>query len=164
MKSYKAYIMLLVAMLSLCVADMDAKSKRQNIFVFGVSTSFEDSTVYLTDIQEIPNVLMDSKTNFIYDIRNYSYQLNTYMEGIGEKDRVCVMEYALKRKDIEKKYLKLKKRYSNAKNGVYTIKYLTPSDFKYEVVEVAEEMVEPEVQQPQKPEKGKKKSKKPAKD
>ena len=53
--------------------------------MFGVATSFNDSTLYITEIQEISGAYIDSKTKFLVERDNYSYQLRDYLKGIGEQ-------------------------------------------------------------------------------
>lgn len=44
-------------------------------YICGFATSFNDSTVYFTDIQYMDSTYTDSKTGFLYSRDNYSYQL-----------------------------------------------------------------------------------------
>ena len=57
-----------------------AINRPTSIFMFGFCTSFNDSTVYLTDIQQVDSAWIDTKTDFLYSRDNYSFQLRDYMK------------------------------------------------------------------------------------
>lgn len=107
----------------------NAANKRTKLYMYGVVTSFNDSTIYFTDIMETDSAWVDGKTEFLYGRENYSYQLRDYMKKNGVAYPTCVTSYAKKRQDIEKKYAKIKKRY--LEKNVFNIKYITANEFKY---------------------------------
>lgn len=98
-------------------------------YICGFATSFNDSTVYFTDIQYMDSTYTDSKTGFLYSRDNYSYQLRGHMQKNGVANPTCITFFSKKRKDVEKKYATLKKRY--ATKGRYDVKYLLASDFAF---------------------------------
>ncbi|MBQ6651859.1 MAG: hypothetical protein IJM81_00475 [Prevotella sp.] len=100
------------------------------VYIFGFATVLSDSTVYLTDIQQLDSAVVYGKGNFLYSRNNYSYQLHGHMEKIGVADAMCVTSFATTQKKIEKKYLALRKKYT--KKGNYTIKYIERADFTYQ--------------------------------
>ena len=51
-------------------------------------------------------------------------------EGVATP--TCITCFALKRKDAEKKYARLKRKYSA--NGKFIVKDIKPSDFSYESI------------------------------
>lgn len=102
------------------------------LYAFGFSASFNDSIVYLTDIQEIDSAWINDKTDFLVSRDNYSYQLKNYFTNIGQEHRTCVISFALKRKDIEKKYKKMKGKYVKA--GKFSIKTLGKNDFQFTTI------------------------------
>lgn len=137
----KRYFLLsaLVAILSWMTTEtVSAKSKVQKVYIFGFAASFNDSTVYFTDIQEIDSAWVDDKTHFLHDRDQYSYQLRDYLAEKFEPNRTCITTFALSRKDIEKKYVKMKERYTREKfakkHGRFDVKYLTTADFRYTAV------------------------------
>lgn len=109
-----------------------ATNKCSRLYMYGLVTSFNDSTVYFTDIQVVDSAWVDKKTGFLYSRDNYSYQLRQYMKEHGVEHPTCVTSYAPKRKDVEKKYAAIKKKYT--KKGGYTLKYITLSDFTFEPI------------------------------
>ncbi len=100
------------------------------VYIFGFATTLNDSTIYLTDIQQLDSAVVYGKGNFLYSRNNYSYQLHGHMEKIGVPNAMCVTSFATTQKKIEKKYLALRKKYT--KKGNYTIKYIEKADFTYQ--------------------------------
>lgn len=116
------------------------------IYAFGFAASFNDSTVYFTDIQEIDNVWIDSKTKFLVNRDDYSYQLRDYLAQNGEPNRTCIIVYSESRVKVEKKYVKMKKKYSIGKkkeNSKFEIKYIESNNFKFKAV-MPDEIVDTE--------------------
>ncbi len=62
----------------------------QKMYVFGVSTSFNDSTVFFTEIMELEGAWVESKTGFIVSRDNYSYQLRDHLASKGYPKRTCI--------------------------------------------------------------------------
>lgn len=116
----------------LFAANASAAKKMTTVYMYGFATSFNDSTVYFTEIQQIDSAYVDSKTKFLYSRENYSYQLQDYLESIGFSYPTCITSFALSRKDAEKKYLNLRQKY--LKEGNYTIKMLKQTDFQYRAI------------------------------
>ncbi len=132
------------------------KSTVNKIYAYGFSASFKDSVVYMTEIQEIDSAWITTKSKFLASRDNYSYQLKEYFAQQGDKNRTCMIIFALEKKDIEKKYLKMRRKY--IKSGNYDIRYLTQADFVFHPVEPLE-MVEEETTPPTKDKKKKNKKK-----
>lgn len=111
---------------------MTAANKQQKLYVYGFVMSFNDSTVYFTDVQELDSAWVDAKTGFLYSRDNYSYQLRDYMKGNGYSEPTCIISFAKSRKKVEKKFLKTKKRY--VKDPNYSVQYIPSSDFSFRAV------------------------------
>lgn len=137
---------------------MFAVPKKTPLFVCGFSASFNDSTVYFTEIQPISEAYADSKTGFLYSRDNYSYQLRDYMQKNGVPHPTCITLFAKTRKEIEKKYTSLKKRYTT--KGLYNVKYITANEFSYTPITPDESELK---EKPISPKKAKKEAKKVAK-
>ncbi len=120
-----------------CVTAVSAKNKLMpKVYAFGFSASFNDSTVYFTDIQEVDSVWINAKNDFLLNRSEYSYQLRNYFDGNGQPHRTCIIVYALKRKDIDKKYRKMKEKYT--KKGNFDVRYLKEEDFRFKAVPMAQ--------------------------
>ena len=101
-------------------------------YMFGFAASFNDSIVFFTDIQEVDSIWMLPKKKIVAGKSNYAYQLrNFFADSLGLKNRTVVVFSALKRKDIEKKFLKLKKDYTEKNAGKYDVHYIKTSEFRF---------------------------------
>jgi hypothetical protein len=126
-----------------CVA-MGADAKRiqpKHMYIFGFAASFKDSVVYMTEIQDVPNVWYDTKSKFLLGRDNYSAQLKEYFrDKLQMPDRVCMVIFAKTMKKAEKKYLKLRKKYLSDKKHIstYEVRYVTTQGFKFEAVDVSQ--------------------------
>ena len=99
------------------------------IYVFGFSASFNDSTIYITDIQTIDSAVIDSKTKFLANRADYAYQMNSYFDNKGQKHRTCVLFYDLSRKKLLKKFDRIKKKSSDDK--MLSVVNINSSDFTF---------------------------------
>lgn len=129
-------LLIVTALLAGCVINGNAKGYRPaKIYMFGFAASFNDSTVYLTDIQTVNAYLVNNRTKFLANREDYSYQLRNYLQSNGlEAYPTCITMFAENEKDATRKYLKLKERYEKSKKK-YSIKSLKDSQFKYTPVE-----------------------------
>lgn len=130
-----------------------AKNDVRKAYIFGFASSFNDSTVYFTDIQEVDSAWFTSKNNFLISRENYSYQLRDYLSNIGENQQTCMVEYNFDLKKLEKIWNKLYARYAHnqkKKNKQrqtsqlppYKIKNLKKEQFAFQAVTPTEEYVE----------------------
>ena len=127
----KKYLLTALACL-LLTGSMSAAEKTKKVYIYGVAISFNDSTVYITDIQELDSAAVTTRAKFLYGRDSYSYQLRDYLKAQGFSTPSCITSFALKQKDIEKKYIATKKRYGG---GKFTVKHVTPDNFKYTTIE-----------------------------
>ena len=139
MKAMKHIILLLLAMIA--TTTISAKQlKTQHMYVVGFSASFTDSVIYITDVQDVQGAWYDTKGKFLMGCDNYSYQLKEYLaEKTGQKNRICMVFFATNKKKAEKKYQKIKKKYADKAPGMYDVKFLSTSDFKFEVIDFTPE-------------------------
>lgn len=129
-------LLIVTALLVGCVINGNAKGYRPaKIYMFGFAASFNDSTIYLTDIQTVNAYLVNNRTKFLANREDYSYQLRNYLQSNGlEAYPTCITMFAENEKDATRKYFKLKERYEKSKKK-YSIKSLKDSQFKYTPVE-----------------------------
>lgn len=130
----RKYILTLVMAIATMTAF--AVNKPAKVYMYGFAASFNDSTVCFTDIQEVDSAYIDSRTKFLYSRENYSYQLRDYLEQQGFTTPTCITVFALTRKDIEKKYDELRKRYEG--DGKFIIKEVKSPDFVFQAIKVEE--------------------------
>jgi hypothetical protein len=130
MKIFKLFTLALV--LTAFVVKVQAKPiQPAHVYMFGFAGSFKDSVVYITEIEDVKGAWIDSKSKFLLNRSDYSYQLKMHMtDQYQQPERVCVVFYATSKKKIEKKLKKLRKKY----------KELTPlpTEFHFEVIEQSE--------------------------
>ena len=122
--------LLLILLLGVTIKATAGNERVPKIYAFGFAASFNDSTVYITDIQEIENVWVNEKNNFLLNRESYSNQLKEYLQSKNQRNRTCIISYAFKRKDAEKKLLKMKKRYNAANHYYVRVIILRNSDSK----------------------------------
>lgn len=151
-KVFLAASLLLVTVITATAANY---SGMKPIYIFGFSASFNDSTIYFTDIQHIDSAWIENKTKFLLGRENYSYQLRDYLsENKSQPHRTCVVVFAFNKKDINKKLANMKKKYIGKNTTKYDIKYLTSEEFSFKQVDMSP--VEEEVAEQPKAKKEKK--------
>lgn len=139
MKFWK-YI-LLVFVLTLMVTKADGKIiVAEHMYMFGFSASFTDSTLYITDIQDVHGASFDTKTKFLIGRDLYSSQMKEFLaEKKGEPNRICLVIFATTMKKAEKKFQNLKKKYAGKDGIIYGLRYLKSDEFKFEAVELSDD-------------------------
>ena len=139
MKTIK-YILFALLLAVAVPHDMQAKSiKVPKMYMFGFSASFQDSIIYMTDVQEVENAWYETKTKFLLGRQHYSYQLKDFLaNNRNQPNRVCVVMFALTRKDAEKQFIKLRKEYTVKAKGRYDVRYLTTTEFRFQPVDMSE--------------------------
>ena len=138
---FNKYTLLIIIMLTLTGVKASAKGTvSPQGYMFGFVANFSDSVVYITDIQTVDSVWYDTKTKFLLGRSSYANQLRDYFsEKLNMPHRTCIVVFALNRKDIEKKYLKMKKLYTVKNVGRYDVKNLNESDFRFTPVKMVHE-------------------------
>lgn len=123
------HLIFLVGTFLLCTV-VTAKSKTQEVYMFGIAASFGDSIVYFTDIQIISGNEVLSKNGFLEARNQYAYQLKNYVENSENlPNRTCAIFFDKKKSKLEKKYIKLKNQYSKDKSVLY--RNLDSGKFKF---------------------------------
>ncbi|MBQ7423353.1 MAG: hypothetical protein IJ549_00445 [Prevotella sp.] len=130
------YILGLVLIASTVCISVEAKPKKDKkiaeIYMYALSASFNDSTVYFTDIQQMRGVWMDNKSMFLRGSEEYANQLRNYLDSKGMPKRVCTVFYSKKYKKLKKRYDKIKNKY--VKSGKYDIRNIDMIDFQFQPV------------------------------
>ena len=134
----KLPLMLVCLILATCTLHIHAKKETvQKMYMFGLSASFKDSVVYITDIQEVKDVWYDTKTKFLLGRENYSSQLSQYLtEQKGQKNRTSIVMFNLDKKKLDKKLSTMKQLYTVKSKGKFDVRYLTATDFAFQTVEL----------------------------
>lgn len=118
---------------------VEAKDVQKVVYMFGLSASFNDSTVYFTSIQQVDSAWVDSKNGFLAGRAEYSNQLRYYMRGRGVTNPTCITFFSPDRKKIEKKLEKVKDKYTGKKaKNRYFVRQLEATDFAFNAVKPEE--------------------------
>ncbi len=124
---------LLVSALLLMACGMSAIKKPTKVYLFGFTTSFNDSTVYLSNLQTVDSAWVDSKTHFLYSRDNYSYQLRDYLTGKGVVRPTVITMFGEKKSKVEKQYSKIRKRF--VEKNHYHIEYIADDEFHFTAIQ-----------------------------
>ena len=118
MKRFLTFFIVLVVSTAAMLAKND---KKDVVYIFGVSISFSDSTVYFTEIQEIEGVKLVK--GFLPHRHMYAYELKDYMNFKEDMPgRTSVIFFSEKRSSLEKKEAKVKRRLVEREGK--TVRYL----------------------------------------
>jgi len=140
--------MKLIKQLTLAIVLMAAGAtnvQAQNIkvphaYMFGFVASFNDSTVYFTNIQQVDSVWVTKKKKMLAGRNNYSYQLREFFaQKRNMPNRTCVVVANTNRKKVEKKYIKMKNKYLVKSKKPYDVRNIADSDFKFSAVDMSNE-------------------------
>lgn len=107
-------------------------------YMFGFVASFNDSTVYFTNIQQVDSVWVTKKKQFLAGRNQYSNQLREYFaQQRNMPNRTCVVVANVDRKKLEKKYIKMKNKYLVKSKKPYDVRNISENDFKFEAVDMS---------------------------
>lgn len=109
------------------------------MYIYGMAASFNDSIVYFTNVQELNNVWVE-KGHKELDVRHlYSQQLRNYLMTQGQTNRTCIVVAHKNRSKLEKKFLKMKKLYTQSKDGKnhFDVRYLNDQDFLFTTIDMS---------------------------
>ena len=123
------FLMLVGLSTSMCAQKYRRYFAAKDMYMFGVCFSAIDSTVYFTDIKQVPNTSVERGSGFLYSRNNYSYQLQQYFKSTSGSNYTAVTCYNQKRTKLEKKYAKMRQKYQKRN---FVVKYT--HDFAYNPV------------------------------
>jgi len=107
-------------------------------YMFGFVASFNDSTVYFTNIQQVDNAWVTKKKQFLSGRNQYSNQLREFFaQQRNMPNRTCVVVANVDRKKLEKKYIKMKNKYLVKSKKPYDVRNISENDFKFEAVDMS---------------------------
>ncbi|MCF0198361.1 MAG: hypothetical protein HUK02_03430 [Bacteroidaceae bacterium] len=108
---------LLVLLALLCgVASYAAKPRKiQRVYMFGVTQSFNDSVCFLTDLQAVDSVRLEPN-GFLTDRTLYMLQCGQFVASqMHINDATTAIFFSPKKATLEKKYLKVRRRFQREK-------------------------------------------------
>lgn len=132
-------LMIAIALMAAGTMKVQAQDiKVPQAYMFGFVASFNDSTVYFTNIQQVDNAWVTKKKKFLAGRNQYSNQLREFFaEKRNMPNRTCVVIADVDRKKVEKKYIKMKNKYLVKSKKPYDVRNIFESDFKFEAVDMA---------------------------
>lgn len=126
-------ILLLSLAMALCLivgAKKDKGVEPTTVYMYGLSASFNDSIVYLTDVQKVDSAYF-IKGKFLGGLSEYTSQMNQYFSGKDGDRRTNAVFFKTTRTKAEKAYVKLRKRYAGKD---VDLRPLSESDFTFKPV------------------------------
>ena len=132
-------LMIAIALMAAGTMKVQAQDvKVPQAYMFGFVASFNDSTVYFTNIQQVDNAWVTKKKQFLAGRSQYSNQLREFFANKRNMpNRTCVVVANVDRKKLEKKYIKMKNKYLVKSKKPYDVRNIAESDFKFETVDMA---------------------------
>lgn len=127
------FLMLVTVCTSVCAQRNKQYFTPKDMYMFGVCFSAIDSTVYFTDIKQVPNTSVERGSGFLYSRNNYSYQLQQYFKSTSGSNYTAVTCYNQKRTKLEKKYAKMRQKYQKKH---FVVNYV--HDFAYNPITYSE--------------------------
>ncbi|MBR0180309.1 MAG: hypothetical protein IJQ04_01415 [Prevotella sp.] len=138
MKFWKYTLPLIVLMMIGTLKATAAPVVTPKAYMFGFVANFTDSVVYFTDIQTVDSVWYDKKTKFLLGRSGYSNQLREYFtDKMNKPHSTCIVIFSLTRKDAEKKFVKLRKKYVGKNAGAYEIRNLNENEFHFKSIDMS---------------------------
>ena len=140
MKLFK-HLTLAIALMAFGSSNVSAQNvKVPQAYMFGFVASFNDSTVYFTNIQKVDSIWVTKKKQMLTGRNQYAYQLRDFFtQKRNMPNRTCVVMANVDRKKLEKKYIKMKNKYLVKSKKPYDVRNIADTDFKFEPVEVVNE-------------------------
>lgn len=141
-----------MSLIGLSTLVASAKNEPKTAYIFGFASSFNDSTVYITTVQQLDSVYIQGKGKFLVSRENYSYQLRDYLEQQGAGYRTCCVFFDTDQKKAEKRWMKLFNKYTakpkskKVKNGQqkddaptpYQLKQVSNGEFRFQSIAPSE--------------------------
>lgn len=123
-------LMVVAACAMMSLPGLAKSDEKEGVYMFGVGAAFGDSIVYFTDVQFVEGKDM-VKNSFLEARNQYSYQLENYLENVKNlPNRTCAIFFSEKKSKIEKKFLKLRKKYEG--DAANSFRMLDVSEFKFQ--------------------------------
>ncbi len=128
---YIKFLFIAFVMLLATAGKVSADNKcLPHLYMFGYAFSFNDSTLYITTVQNVNDVWVRPRNGFVIERETYSNQLQRYFENDGVLNMTCGISYDEKEKKALKKFNKLKERYAKKMKHMRVVT-LSEGDFAF---------------------------------
>ena len=101
-----------------------------SVYAFGFSQNFNDSTFFLSHIQELPGATLSKREKFLEHRNEYGIQLKEYLESTYEGHETCAIFFSKKKKSLEKKYIKVRRHLLRQKHN--KLIEISPKEFQFQ--------------------------------
>lgn len=124
MKKWKLLLLVLVTVLVMPAFSAPKEKKEHEIepkrvYLCGVSLNFNDSVVYVTDIQYLDSVVINNEGS-LANYSSYTMQMKIYMQGtLGEGNQTCAVLYSEDKKKLEKRVNRMRKHFLTNENKLF---------------------------------------------
>ena len=124
MKKWKLLLLVLVTVLVKPAFSAPKEKKEREIepkrvYLCGVSLNFNDSVVYVTDIQYLDSVIINNEGS-LANYSSYTMQMKIYMQGtLGEGNQTCAVLYSEDKKKLEKRVNRMHKHFLTNENKLF---------------------------------------------
>ena len=144
MNLFRKTAFMIALMLTLGYSSVSAKNIMvPKAYMFGFVASFNDSIIFMTDIQEVDSVWVQDKKKLLAGRSSYAWQLREFFsKNFNLTNRTCVVISDVSRKKVEKKYAQMKKQYVVKGAGKYDVHYTDASEFRFTPVNMEDPVVE----------------------
>lgn len=124
---------ILFALVALCAAlQVSARDRQQSIYMFAYGTSFNDSTIYLSNVEVVKNATLEQKTNFLNNRLSYSNAFKQFLDVKYSGIHTTAVFFNVKREKLEKMYLKIRR--NAQKSRTMRLVEVPASDFRFPVL------------------------------
>lgn len=115
------------------------KVQAPKMYMFGFAAAFTDTIVHFTGVQELDTVWVETRNHFLLARDTYSHQLRAHLAGQQMPGRTCVVFYNTNRAKLEKQFLKMKRLYTQGKNGQahFEVRYIDDAAFRFKSANLA---------------------------
>lgn len=132
MMKYALRFCLMLLVCFFAVGSVQAKGKKKNeVYAFAFGTNFNDSIVYLSAIEVIPDAELDRKTQFLNNRNTYSNRLKFFLDRKYNGAHTCAVFFGRKKEALEKTYVQLRRNYNRDKHA--TLVEIPLTDFQISV-------------------------------
>jgi hypothetical protein len=113
---------------------------KPHLYMFGLAASFNDTIVYFTDVQDVEKAWVETRNGFLLGRDMYSSQLRDYLKTQKQMpQRTCIVFYHKNRSKLEKKFLKMKRLYTQSrdKQQHFDVRFLETREFRFTPVDMS---------------------------
>ncbi len=109
-----------------------AQKQAKDIYAFGYATCLGDSVAYVSAIQVLPDGQMKGKTDILENWNVYASQMEHAMKAQYGKPFTCSVFYSENKTELEKRFLKIRRRIADEKS--LRLEELPATAFKFQAI------------------------------